>query len=919
MGIFRMQQVSVIAPALLMLSVSARATNLDSAVWPGWRGDGSARSASAKAPLHWNSENGIAWKTHLPGEGNSSPVIWHDRVFVTASAEEGLTRLIIGLDAHKGDILWQYKIKGENTKTYPKSGRASPTPVTDGDRVYAFFDSPGLVAVDRHGNEVWRAALGPFNNMYNMASSPILAGNTVVINCDHSGPSFIAAFDKVTGDERWRTPREGGTHYATPTAFTHEERTQIVVNGKTIVSYDAATGEKLWWCHGMKHATTPTTLYHNGLVYATCGRNGPSMTIDPGGSGDVTDTHVRMHVRSGGPYVPSPLVIDGTLVVPGDNGRMLFVNSSGKVVAKHRLKSKIRKFSASPIDAGGHIYWPDESGQTFVIRVGGLDTDAPQVDVVAVNPLDEECMASPAAAHGRLYIRTAKNLYCVAGGDVKYKSLATATLPDDFAKLKALYDAEPKGELDNTNLRMAMIVKFAGYDHDEAIAVLAGATRNEHWDISEEAVRALGRYGERAVDHLLELFKDGRPFIKTVAAGNLAQIKPPGAVPTLIAAAKANERQVRMACIEALGEIAAEHEQTAGDVAAALVEFSVDGEGVIRHASVEALTRLAPSAGDFRPLIVAALRRRLADSHALTAEAAKIALENAYEAALEAQAPSTADTVAPGGALVELFAAAGPFEGPSWHPDTGKLYFCAFGGAAPQILRLDESGKTSVWADDTGGANGTFVAADGSLLAALYLKHQVVRYDLTDDGSVAATTVLAENAQWHQPNDICQAPNGDIYFTDPDWGARKTSAVYRLDGQGDVTKVVTDMATPNGVLVSIDGRTLYVSDSYHKWWRAYPIGKDGSIGPGRVYHIAPTAEQRTPDGMTTDAHGNVYFTGGSGVCVVSAAGKSLGVIPVPQFVTNVTMGGPKGHTLYLTCRQKVYSLAMRVAASGPVR
>ena len=135
-------------------------------------------------------------------------MIWHDRVFVTAAAEEGLTRLIICVDAHTGDILWQAKIEGENTPTYPKSGRASPTPVTDGERVYAFFDSPGLVAVDYDGHEVWRAELGPFRSLYNVASSPVIVGDMVVINCAHKGPSFIAAFDNVTGEQRWRTERD---------------------------------------------------------------------------------------------------------------------------------------------------------------------------------------------------------------------------------------------------------------------------------------------------------------------------------------------------------------------------------------------------------------------------------------------------------------------------------------------------------------------------------------------------------------------------------------------------------------------------------------------------------------------------------------------------------------------------------------
>ncbi|MDP7348485.1 MAG: PQQ-binding-like beta-propeller repeat protein, partial [Phycisphaeraceae bacterium] len=299
-------------------------------VWPGWRGDGSGVSDEIQAPMQWDQEHGITWKTRIAGEGNSSPIVWHDKVFLTASTQNGQTRLIICVSAETGNILWQTPVVGEQTRTYPKSGRASPTPVTDGRRVYALFDAPGLVALDMDGQVLWTKTLGPFENVYNMASSPIVVGDLVIVNCDHSGPSFIVAFDKVTGDERWRTPRKGGLHYSTPIVVPRDGVNQVVVNAHTIVAYAAATGEPIWWFEGMKHATTPTALFHNGLVYATSGRNGPSVAIDPGGSGDVSATHVRMHVSSGGPYVVSPLIVAGQLVLPGDNGRMLVVDDQGR-------------------------------------------------------------------------------------------------------------------------------------------------------------------------------------------------------------------------------------------------------------------------------------------------------------------------------------------------------------------------------------------------------------------------------------------------------------------------------------------------------------------------------------------------------------------------------------------------------------
>ncbi len=596
-------------------------------VWPGWRGDGSGVSDEIQAPMQWDQEHGITWKTRIAGEGNSSPIVWHDKVFLTASTQNGQTRLIICVSAETGNILWQTPVVGEQTRTYPKSGRASPTPVTDGRRVYALFDAPGLVALDMDGQVLWTKTLGPFENVYNMASSPIVVGDLVIVNCDHSGPRFIVAFDKVTGDERWRTPRKGGLHYSTPIVVPRDGVNQVVVNAHTIVAYAAATGEPIWWFEGMKHATTPTALFHNGLVYATSGRNGPSVAIDPGGSGDVSATHVRMHVSSGGPYVVSPLIVAGQLVLPGDNGRMLVVDDQGRVVLRYRVRTTVRKFTASPILAGGHIYWPDESGRTHVLRPVAFDLGEPRIEQVVSNPLDENCVASPALAAGRLYMRTAKHLYCIVGGDARIAPPPTVELPDEFEELSKLYGELPKGEFDDTNLRIAIVVKAAAFDTHGAIDLLAqAALRDGHWDVCEEAIRALGDFDERAVPALLKMFKEHRPFLKTVAAEHLTRIKSAAATDTLIQAAKVDGRHVRIGAIAALGHIAATHEDVAPRIAAALVGLAGDTDGLVRRAAVNALARCQEQVGDQRGNVIAALRGRLDDSNVLVVESARRAL-----------------------------------------------------------------------------------------------------------------------------------------------------------------------------------------------------------------------------------------------------------------------------------------------------
>lgn len=267
------------------------------------------------------------------------------------------------------------------------------------------------------------------------------------------------------------------------------------------------------------------------------------------------------------------------------------------------------------------------------------------------------------------------------------------------------------------------------------------------------------------------------------------------------------------------------------------------------------------------------------------------------------------ETVADGAALLEVYGDERFFEGPTWDPQNKRLLFTAF-GETTQILRLDEPGKVTVWLDASEGVNGTYLSNDGRLLGAQAYGHRVMSYGFGPEGP-ADSTVLYFDAALHQPNDVCQAPNGDVYFTDPDFDGMKTSAVYRLR-DGAATKIVEDMPVPNGLKTSLDGRTLIVGDSHLALWRAYTLNDDGTVTDGRVFFDPATDRRDSPDGMGLDEHGNYYLSGRGGVWVATPAGGSLGLIPVPEFCSNVTFGGEDGRTLYLTCSKKVYSLAMKV-------
>ncbi len=284
-----------------------------------------------------------------------------------------------------------------------------------------------------------------------------------------------------------------------------------------------------------------------------------------------------------------------------------------------------------------------------------------------------------------------------------------------------------------------------------------------------------------------------------------------------------------------------------------------------------------------------------------------------YLAAISQAADTKTDmpsVVADGAKLVELYAEDAFFEGPVWHPGTSKLYFTKHKGKANQVLRLDAPGKVTVWMDNSEGVGGMFQSPDSGLFATQAYGHRLLQFNVGKDGPTDLKVLYHDN-KLHQPNDLCRTSDGKIYFTDPDFGNKESSTVY-LYADGKVIKVIDDMAVTNGIIASLDGKTLYVSDSHRKQWRAYPIRRDGTVDEGRVFFEPDTQNTSDPDGMSIDERGNVYCTGRGGVWVVSSAGDSLGLIQTPVFISNVTLGGADGKTLYLVGAGKVFSLQLNV-------
>jgi gluconolactonase len=276
-----------------------------------------------------------------------------------------------------------------------------------------------------------------------------------------------------------------------------------------------------------------------------------------------------------------------------------------------------------------------------------------------------------------------------------------------------------------------------------------------------------------------------------------------------------------------------------------------------------------------------------------------------------------------GAELIEVYSSAGKyFEGPTWDPVTNKLYFT--NRTNNQLLRLDSPGIVTVWMSNTPYTNGTFLSLEGRLLTADENPRKISSHRIGASGP-EDSRVLADQTDGidKQPNDLCQTENGNIYFTGPDWGAGPNNqGVYLLKTDGTVARVASGLYQPNGTIASNDGTKLYVAESSSsnitkkRWW-VFPINPDGMLGTGTVFFKpASPPSNNDPDGMTIDERGNLYFAGLGGIWIVSPLGEQLEMVPVPEFCSNITFGGPENKTLYMTCQNKVYSLQMNVHGGG---
>jgi outer membrane protein assembly factor BamB len=386
--------------------------------WPAWRGpDASGVAPGGSPPVVFGPEQGVRWKVPVPGRGNSSPVVWQDRVFLTTALDDAKPSNLAVLCFARSDgrLLWQTEVGAGQGRTHAKNGHASASVATDGQRVVSFFGATGLFCHDMDGRELWRADLGPLDHVWGLAASPVIHHDMVIQLCDSERDSYLAAFDKHTGEELWRTPRSSTGCWSTPLPVQVGDhgsgRYEIIVNGdsldRSVTAYDPADGRELWRVEGTTQLVTPTPLAGGGLVFCASGRNGPIMAIRPGADGGPAGSRVVWQHARGGPYIPTPVVYRNRLFVVTDVGHFTCYNAgNGERIWTERLRGR---FTASPVAADGRIYTVDERG---VVRVTAA---ADQFELLAEIQLNETCLATPAIADGDLIVRTASQLYCFAG------------------------------------------------------------------------------------------------------------------------------------------------------------------------------------------------------------------------------------------------------------------------------------------------------------------------------------------------------------------------------------------------------------------------------------------------------------------------------------------------------------------------
>ena len=418
-------------PMRSFLLTLALASTALAANWPAWRGPtGDGVCAETGLPLTWSATENVKWKTPLPERGNSSPVVWGERVFVTQAIDKEMKRLLLCLDRATGKELWRAgTTAAEKELTHDTNPPCSASPVTDGERVIVSFGSAGVFCYDFAGKELWKRDLGVQRHIWGNASSPVLAGDLCFLNFGPGERTFLIALDKKTGKTAWQHDEPGGASgepkpdadpkkpawigaWSCPLFRRVGERDELIMPWPgRVCAFDPASGKELWTCAGLTALIYTSPIFSDGIAVSMAGYGGSALAVRAGGSGDVTATHRLWLHPNAKQRIGSGVISDGHIYILDDPGVAECIElKTGRVVWEQRLKGSGPSGTnwSSLVLADGKCLGMTQGGDAFVFKA------SPTFELLATNSLGEVTNSSFAVSNGEIFIRTHKSLWCIA-------------------------------------------------------------------------------------------------------------------------------------------------------------------------------------------------------------------------------------------------------------------------------------------------------------------------------------------------------------------------------------------------------------------------------------------------------------------------------------------------------------------------
>ncbi len=391
--------------------------------WPSWRGPtGQGHSVEKNLPLKWSTTENVRWKTPLPADGNSSPIVWGDRIFLTQATAKGTQRSLMCFARADGKLLWQQGVVYKDKEpTHGNNPYCSASPVTDGERVIVSHGSAGMYCYDFAGKLLWRKDLGKLSHIWGNASSPIMYGDLAIIWAGPGDRQFLLAVDKKTGDKVWQHDESGGKSgpaqpyvgsWSTPIVVRIGGQDQLLLGvPERLKGFDLKTGQELWSCSGLHNAgkdelvyTSP--VYADGIAVAMGGYGGAALAVRTGGQGDVTTSHRLWYHPRNSQRIGSPVMVGKHLYILNDNGVAQCLDpKTGKDLWKGQKISS--STWGSMVAADGRLYVTNRAGETLVLAA------SPKFALLATNALNEPVYGSIAISNGELFIRSYKHLWCI--------------------------------------------------------------------------------------------------------------------------------------------------------------------------------------------------------------------------------------------------------------------------------------------------------------------------------------------------------------------------------------------------------------------------------------------------------------------------------------------------------------------------